>query len=74
MQIKWVLQVIISLILTVPTFFLTMFVGDLGQVYDLDSRLFIAFILSSIVYFYAGMEFQKEPGKQFYLEEQTWMF
>ena len=36
-----------------------MFVGDLGQVYDLDSRLFIAFILSSIVYFYAGMEFHK---------------
>ena len=53
------LQVIISLILTVPTFFLTMFAGDLGQVYDLDSRLFIAFILSSIVYFYAGMEFHK---------------
>jgi len=56
---KMGLQVIISLILTVPTFFLTMFVGDLGQVYDLDSRLFIAFILSSIVYFYAGMEFHK---------------
>ena len=53
------LQVIISLILTVPTFFLTMFVGDLGQVYDLDSRLFLALILSSIVYFYAGMEFHK---------------
>ena len=56
---KMGLQVIISLILTVPTFFLTMFAGDLGQVYDLDSRLFIAFILSSIVYFYAGMEFHK---------------
>ena len=56
---KMGLQVIISLILTVPTFFLTMFVGDLGQVYDLDSRLFLAFILSSIVYFYAGMEFHK---------------
>ena len=56
---KMGLQVIISLILTVPTFFLTMFVGDLGQVYDLDLRLFIAFILSSIVYFYAGMEFHK---------------
>ena len=53
------LQVIISLILTVPTFFLTMFVGDLGQIYELDSRLFIAFILSSIVYFYAGIEFHK---------------
>ena len=56
---KMGLQVIISLILTVPTFFLTMFVGDLGQVYGPDSRLFIAFILSSIVYFYAGMEFHK---------------
>ena len=56
---KMGLQVIISLILTVPTFFLTMFVGDIGQAYDLDSRLFIAFILSSIVYFYAGMEFHK---------------
>lgn len=56
---KMGLQVIISLILTVPTFFLTMFVGDLGQVYDLDSRLFLALILSSIVYFYAGMEFHK---------------
>jgi len=56
---KMGLQVIISLILTVPTFFLTMFVGDLGQVYDLDLRLFIAFILSSIVYFYAGMEFHR---------------
>ena len=56
---KMGLQVIISLILTVPTFFLTMFVGDLGQVYDLDSRLLLAFILSSIVYFYAGMEFHK---------------
>ena len=56
---KMGLQVIISLILTVPTFFLTMFVGNLGQVYDLDLRLFIAFILSSIVYFYAGMEFHK---------------
>ena len=56
---KMGLQVILSLILTVPTFFLTMFVGDLGQVYDLDSRLFLAFILSSIVYFYAGMEFHK---------------
>jgi len=56
---KMGLQVIISLILTVPTFFLTMFVGDLGQVYGLDSRLFLAFILSSIVYFYAGMEFHK---------------
>ena len=53
------LQVIISLILTVPTFFLTMFAGDLGQIYELDSRLFIAFILSSIVYFYAGIEFHK---------------
>ena len=53
------LQVIISLILTIPTFFLIMFVGDLGQIYDLDSRLFIAFILSSIVYFYAGIEFHK---------------
>ena len=53
------LQVIISLILTVPTFFLTMFIGDLGQIYELDSRLFIAFILSSIVYFYAGIEFHK---------------
>ena len=53
------LQVIISLILTVPTFFLTMFVGDLGQIYEFDSRLFIAFILSSIVYFYAGIEFHK---------------
>ena len=56
---KMGLQVIISLILTVPTFFLAMFVGDLGQVYDLDSRLLLAFILSSIVYFYAGMEFHK---------------
>ena len=56
---KMGLQVIISLVLTVPTFFLTMFVGDLGQVYGLDSRLFLAFILSSIVYFYAGMEFHK---------------
>ncbi len=56
---KMGLQVIISLILTIPTFFLTMFAGDLGQVYDLDSRLFLAFILSSIVYFYAGMEFHK---------------
>ena len=56
---KMGLQVIISLILTVPTFFLTMFVGDLGQVYDLDSRLLLAFVLSSIVYFYAGMEFHK---------------
>ena len=56
---KMGLQVIISLILTVPTFFLTMFVGDLGQVYDLDSRLLLAFILSSIVYFYAGIEFHK---------------
>ena len=56
---KMGLQVIISLILTVPTFFLTMFVGDLGQVYDLDSRLLLAFILSSIVYFYAGTEFHK---------------
>ena len=56
---KMGLQVIFSLILTVPTFFLTMFVGDLGQVYDLDSRLLLAFILSSIVYFYAGMEFHK---------------
>ena len=56
---KMGLQVIISLILTVPTFFLTMFVGNLGQVYDLDLRLFIAFILSSIVYFYAGMEFHR---------------
>ena len=53
------LQVIISLVLTIPTFFLIMFVGDLGQIYDLDSRLFIAFILSSIVYFYAGIEFHK---------------
>mgnify|MGYP001358641949 FL=1 len=53
------LQVIISLILTIPTFFLIMFAGDLGQIYDLDSRLFIAFILSSIVYFYAGIEFHK---------------
>ena len=56
---KMGLQVIISLILTVPTFFLTMFVGDLGQVYDLDLRLLLAFVLSSIVYFYAGMEFHK---------------
>ena len=53
------LQVIISLVLTIPTFLLTMFVGDLGQIYDLDSRLLIAFILSSIVYFYAGIEFHK---------------
>ena len=57
------LQVIISLILTIPTFFLTMFVGDLGQIYDLDSRLLIAFILSSIVYFYAGVEFHKGAWK-----------
>ena len=57
------LQVIISLILTIPTFFLTMFVGDLGQIYDLDSRLLIAFILSSIVYFYAGIEFHKGAWK-----------
>jgi P-type Cu+ transporter len=53
------LQVIISLVLTIPTFLLTMFVGDLGQIYDLNSRLLIAFILSSIVYFYAGIEFHK---------------
>ena len=57
------LQVIISLILTIPTFFLTMFVGDLGQIYGLDSRLLIAFILSSIVYFYAGVEFHKGAWK-----------
>ena len=57
------LQVIISLILTIPTFFLTMFVDDLGQIYDLDSRLLIAFILSSIVYFYAGVEFHKGAWK-----------
>jgi len=53
------LQVIISLVLTIPTFFLTMLLGDFGQMYGLDLRLFLAFVLSSIVYFYAGMEFHK---------------
>ena len=50
-------QVIASLILTVPTFLLTMFVGNIGQISDIDLRLFIAFILSSIVYFFAGKQF-----------------
>ena len=42
-------QVIVSLILTIPTFLLTMFIKDIGQISDIDLRLFIAFILSSIV-------------------------
>ena len=53
------MQVILSLVLTIPTFFLTMFAGDLGQFLDIDLRLLLAFILSSIVYFFAGMEFHR---------------
>ena len=50
-------QVIVSLILTIPTFLLTMFIKDIGQISDIDLRLFIAFILSSIVYIFAGRQF-----------------
>ena len=50
-------QVIVSLVLTIPTFLLTMFIGDIGQLFDIDLRLFIAFILSSIVYIFAGRQF-----------------
>ena len=56
---KMGMQVIVSLVLTIPTFFLTMFAGDLGQFLDIDLRLLLAFILSSIVYFFAGMEFHR---------------
>ena len=56
---KMGMQVIVSLVLTIPTFFLTMFAGDLGQFLDIDLRLLLAFILSSIVYLFAGMEFHR---------------
>ena len=56
---KMGIQVIVSLVLTIPTFFLTMFAGDLGQFLDIDLRLLLAFILSSIVYLFAGMEFHR---------------
>ncbi len=56
---KMGMQVIVSLVLTIPTFFLTMFAGDLGQFLDIDLRLLLAFILSLIVYLFAGMEFHR---------------
>ena len=59
------MQVILSLVLTIPTFFLTMFAGDLGQFLDIDLRLLLAFILSSIVYLFAGMEFHRGLGRLF---------
>ena len=62
---KMGMQVIVSLVLTIPTFFLTMFAGDLGQFLDIDLRLLLAFILSSIVYLFAGMEFHRGLGRLF---------
>ena len=56
-------QVFTSLILTIPTFFLTMLLSDIGNFIELDLRLFVAFVLSSIVYIYAGMEFHKGAWK-----------
>ena len=56
-------QVFTSLILTIPTFFLTMLLSDIGNFIELDLRLFVAFVLSSIVYIYAGIEFHKGAWK-----------
>jgi heavy metal translocating P-type ATPase len=60
---KMGIQVAISLILTIPTFILTMFIGDLGEIIGLDLRLVIAFILSSIVYIFAGRDFHTGAWK-----------
>lgn len=49
----------VSLVLTIPTFYLTMFAGDLGQISNIDTRLLIAFLLSTVVYSYAGIDFHK---------------
>ena len=40
-----------------------MLLSDIGNFIELDLRLFVAFVLSSIVYIYAGMEFHKGAWK-----------
>ena len=42
------MQVIVSLVLTIPTFFLTMFAGDLGQFLDIDLRLLLCLVENSV--------------------------
>ena len=61
--------VIFSLSLSCVIFWLTMVVGDFGEWGSLNIRLFLAMILSTIVYFYCGLEFL--VFKQFLVHTQV---
>ena len=56
-------KVIVALILTIPIFFLTMFVSDIGEFAGMDKRLFIAMLSIIPIYFWSGWEFHAGAWK-----------
>jgi heavy metal translocating P-type ATPase len=56
-------KVIVALILTIPIFFLTMFVSNIGEFAGMDKRLFIAMLSIIPVYFWSGWEFHSGAWK-----------
>ena len=60
---KQLTRVIFSLSLSCVVFWLTMVGGDFGEWGSLNIRLFLAMILSAIVYLYCGLEFHRGAWK-----------
>ena len=60
---KQLTRVTFSIVLSCVIFWLTMMRGDFGAWGSLDIRLFLAMILSTIVFFYCGLEFHRGAWK-----------
>ena len=53
----------LALILALPTIYLTMIAGDMGETSDFDTRLLLALIMTIPVYFWSGMAFHTNAWK-----------
>tara|TARA_B100001121_G_scaffold44708_1_gene38335 strand:- start:4127 stop:6397 length:2271 start_codon:yes stop_codon:yes gene_type:complete len=53
----------LALILALPTIYLTMIAGDMGDTSDFDTRLLLALIMTIPVYFWSGMAFHTNAWK-----------
>ena len=53
----------LALILALPTIYLTMIAGDMGETNGFDTRLLLALIMTMPVYFWSGMSFHTNAWK-----------
>ncbi len=56
-------KVLLALLMALPTLYLSMFANDFGEFNGLNSRLFLAMIATTPVYFWSGWEFHSKAWK-----------